>query len=155
MVILNIIWPTFAMVALVFVVWITLFVQRLGHIKRTPPAAGDFASGEAARRYFTPVEMPANNLANLFEMPVLFFALVPLLLITQHANAVQIVLAWAFVLLRAAHSFIHIGPQKVQARFVVYLLATVVLSAMWLGFFMDMVGAAYQYSQAMAAMPHM
>ena len=154
MVILNIIWPTFVLVALVFVVWVTLFVQRMGHLKATPPGAEDFASGEAARRYFAPVEMASNNLINLFEMPVLYFALVPLLLITGHANGAQGVLAWLFVALRCAHSFIHIGPKNVQARFVVYLISTIVLAMMWIGYFIDMASAAYAYaySQAMAAM---
>ena len=153
MVILNIIWPTFAMVALVFAVWMTMFVQRARHMKATPPRAEDFATGDASRRYFTPVEMPANNLVNLFELPVLYFALVPLLLITAHANGAQVVLAWLFVALRAAHSFIHIGPKNVQARFVVYLASTIVLAMMWIGYFIDMVGAAYVYSQAMATLP--
>lgn len=134
----GILWPTFALVALIFIVWLTLFVQRFGHIKRNPPTAAYFATGEAAMRYFEPVEMPANNLRNLFEMPVLYFALVPLLLITHHAGHVQVLLAWIYVTLRAVHSFIHIGPKKVMQRFQVYLLSCIVLSAMWIGFFIDM-----------------
>lgn len=89
-------------------------------------------------RYFTPVEMSANNLRNLFEMPVLYLALVPLLLITHHANHLQVLLAWIFVALRALHSFIHIGPKKVMPRFMVYLASCIVLSAMWIGFAIDM-----------------
>ena len=150
MIFLNIIWPVFAMVAITFAVWFTLFVQRTAHMKVNPPAATDFEHGEAARRYFQPVEMPANNLANLFEMPVLFFALAPLLIVTQQATAVQIVLAWLFVALRAAHSFIHIGPKKVPARFMAYLASCVVLLAMWIGFGIDMVAAAARYSAEIA-----
>ncbi len=150
MVILNIIWPTFALVALIFVVWVTLVVVRMRHLKTTPPAADDFVTGEAALRYFRPVEMPANNLANLFEMPVLFFALVPLLLITNHANHIQVLLAWLFVAFRAGHSFVHIVARTVQARFLAYLASVVVLTIMWIGFFVDMVMAAQAYSAAMA-----
>ncbi len=151
-VLVNIFWPTFALVGLVFAVWMTLFVQRFALMKRNPPSATDFADGDAALRYFRPVEMPANNLANLFELPVLYFALVPLLLITGSTNGFQVLLAWAFVLLRMGHSVIHIGPKKVQARFIVYLLSTIVLFAMWIGFFVDMVWQAYAYSQAVATM---
>ncbi|MEG3145726.1 MAPEG family protein [Sphingomonas sp. RT2P30] len=156
----GILWPTLAMVGLIFVVWVTLFVQRVAHMRRNPPQASDFADGEAATRYFLPVEMPANNLRNLFEMPVLFFALVPvlffalvpLLLITRHADQVQVLLAWAFVVLRAAHSVIHIGRNKVTVRFFVYLAACAVLSAMWIGFAVDMVQAAGSYHAAMSDM---
>lgn len=138
----GILWPTFALVALIFIVWFGLFVARFGHIKRHPPRSEDVATGAAAMRYFEPVEMPANNLRNLFEMPVLYFALVPLLLITHHANYLQVLLAWIFVVLRALHSFIHIGPKKVMPRFMVYLASCIVLSAMWIGFAIDMLGAA-------------
>ena len=133
----GILLPTFALVALVFIVWLVLFVQRFGHIKRNPPRKEDFDTGEAAMRYFGPVEMPANNLRNLFEMPVLFFALVPLLMITHHANHLQVLLAWIYVVLRVLHSFIHIVVRRVQTRFMVYLLSCIVLSVMWIGFAID------------------
>ncbi len=152
MAVLNILWPTFALVALIFVVWFTLFFQRMAHMRRNPPRRDDFADGEAALRYFRPVEMPANNLANLFEVPVLYFALVPLLIMTAQANHVQVALAWAFVLARVIHSFIHIGPKKVQWRFFAYLVSVVFLTAMWVGFFIDIVRAARDYHRVMDAM---
>ena len=139
---MGILWPTFALVALIFTVWIVLFVARSGHMRRHPPTAESFADGEAAMRYFRPVEMPANNLANLFEMPVLYFALVPLLLITRHGDHLQVALAWTFVGLRALHSAIHLGPNKIIPRFAAYLGSCIVLSAMWIGFAIDMFGAA-------------
>lgn len=132
-----ILWPTFALVALIFGVWSTLFVKRMAHVRRNPPKRVDLATGEAAKRYFQPVEMPANNLANLFEMPVLFFALVPLLLITRHAGHAEVALAWIYVALRAVHSLIHVGPNDVRKRFPVYLASCAVLLAMWLGFAID------------------
>jgi hypothetical protein len=139
-------WPTFAMAGLVFIVWITLFVQRIGHIRRNPPGQGDLSTGEAARRYFQPVEMPANNLANLFEMPVLFFALVPLLLMFRQVTSAQLMLAWLFVLLRAAHSLIRVGRGGVRNRFRMYAASTAVLSAMWIGFFVDALGSSRLYA---------
>jgi len=148
----NIFWPTFALVGLVFVVWMTMFVQRTRHLKRVPPQSGQFATQTSMRQYFEPVEMASNNFTNLFEMPVLYFALVPLLIVTANVNGFQVLLAWLFVLLRIGHNIIHIGPKNVPARFITYLMSTIVLVAMWIGFFVDMVWAAYNYSQAMAAM---
>ena len=145
-------WPTFALVLLIFVVWAVMFVQRFGHLRRNPPGEGDLASSAAAMRYFQPVEMAANNFSNLFEMPVLYFALVPLLLVTHHGNHLQAVLAWVFVALRVVHSVIHIGPKQVMPRFLVYFASCLVLSAMWIGFFVDMVHAASLYHQALGTM---
>lgn len=139
---IGILWPTFALVALIYAVWLTLFVQRRGHMRRTPPRADEFATGAAARRYFEPVEMPANNLANLFEMPVLYFALVPLLMVTRQADHLQVSLAWIFVALRAGHSIVHVMRRGVPLRFLLYLLSCAVLAAMWIGFAVDIADAS-------------
>lgn len=137
MMVSGILWPTFLLVALIFAVWITMFAQRGALMRRSPPRPEDFASGEAALRYFQPVEMAANNLRNLFEMPVLYFALVALLIVTRNANHIQEILAWAFVILRIWHSFEHIVTKQVPRRFLAYLLSCVVLMAMWIGFAVD------------------
>jgi hypothetical protein len=128
-----ILWPTIAMAALTFAVSQVLLFQRMGHIKRNPPTREDFATGAAALHYFEPVEMASNNFRNLFELPVLFFALVPLLLVTGHAGPVQVGLAWLYVALRAVHSAIHIGRGPVPRRFLAHLASTIVLMAMWIG----------------------
>lgn len=143
-----ILWPTFALAALAFAMFLIMFVKRLGHIRANPPAADDLASGEAAMRYFAPVEMPANNYRNLFEMPVLFFALVPLLLVTSQDSSVQVVLAWVYVALRYLHSFVHVGPKKVQVRAMLFVVSAIVLSAMWIGFAIDIASADMVLEQA-------
>lgn len=143
-----IIWPTIALVALIFAVWLTLAVSRFGHLRRNPPRPGDFETGEAALRYFQPVERPMRNLANLFEMPVLYFALVPLLLVMRQVDMVQVVLAWAYVALRTLHSIIHIRTHDARPRFLVYLASCIVLSAMWIGFAVDMAAVAHAVSAA-------
>ena len=143
-----ILWPTFALVGLIIIVWASLVLARVGHIRRNPPKAADFASGEQALRYFQPVEMPSNNFSNLFEMPVLYFALVPLLLITSQATHVQVTLAWVYVALRVLHSFIHIVVRKVTLRAIVYWLSSGVLIAMWVGFFVDIWSASARYAAA-------
>lgn len=151
-----ILWPTFALVALIYLIWFVMYVQRFALMKRTPPTAEDFATMEGGKRYFAPVEMPAANLINLFEMPVLFFALVPLLLITHHANHIQVALAWAYVLLRALHSIVQIVVRRVPLRFLVYVLSCAILSAMWIGFAVDMASASARYqgaASAIAAVP--
>jgi hypothetical protein len=133
-----ILWPTFALVALIFAVVLTMAVKRFGYIRSTKPKRENFATSAAQKAYFSPIDSAAHNLANLFEMPVLFFALVPLLLIFHHANHIQVALAWVFVALRALHSFIHIANRPALARFRTYLASCMVLSVMWIGFAVDM-----------------
>lgn len=133
-----ILWPTIALAGLVFAVWFVLMRARLRHVASHRPTRADFADGESVARYFRPVERPAQNLANLFEMPVLYFALVPLLLQTGSANPLQVSLAWIFVVLRLLHSLIHIGPNTIRTRYRIYLSSCITLATMWLGFLADL-----------------
>ena len=149
MILVNILWPVFAMAALTFAVWIVMAVRRLGHVRDHPPGATTFATGDEMRRYFAPVELANDNLVNLLQMPVLFFVLALLLIVTMpFVPVLQVGLAWLYVLLRLAHSIIHIGIKAVRARFLVHVASNAVLSAMWLGWFIDMVAAAHAFSQA-------
>lgn len=135
---LDIVFPTIAMAMLIFAVTITLAVVRGKHMKANPPKPEDFADGASAQRYFAPVEMAANNHRNLFEMPVLFFALIPLLMMTGLDTPTQSILAWIFVLLRAMHSYVHIVPKNIPRRASLFMVSSIVLMAMWLGFAIDM-----------------
>ncbi len=151
MILVNIIWPVFAMAALIFGVWITVAVKRLGYTRENPPTAASFTTGDEMRRYFAPVELANDNLVNLTQIPVLFFVIALGLIVTMpFVPLVQIVLAWVYVLLRLAHSVIHIGVKAVRARFLVHVASNAVLSAMWIGWFIDMVVAAHAFGQAAA-----
>ena len=144
-------WPMIAMAALIFLVWFVLVVHRFGHMKANPPAADNFTSGSAAKRYFEPVERPANNLANLFELPILFFVIAILLIVTEMGNDVQVALAWGYVAARAVHSWLHIAG-KPRPRFMTYVLSNALLIAMWVGFTVDTIGAARAYHATMATL---
>ena len=76
----------------------------------------------------------ADNFSNLLETPVLFYALVPLLLITDTATDAQLALAWIFVLLRIAHSIIHVTYNNVFQRWLVYITSTFCIFSMWILF---------------------
>ncbi|UAK24514.1 MAPEG family protein [Sphingomonas nostoxanthinifaciens] len=139
---IAILWPTFALVLLIFVVWATMGFQRMAHVRDHPPTRSDIADRAGWEAYFRPVERPAANLANLFEMPVLFLVLVPLLIVMRQASHAQILLAWIFVALRAAHSLVHVRRGSVRVRFYLYVASCVILSAMWIGFAVDVVAMA-------------
>ncbi len=149
MVLFHILWPTFAMVALIFIVWTVLVTKRLHHLKTVQPTQADFADRAAMHRYFAPIASPADNLANLFEMPVLFFAIVPLLMATQQAGIAQVLLAWIFVGLRAIHSWHHLRG-RIRPRFRTYIASVAVLAAMWIGFLIDFIVAASAYNAALS-----
>ncbi|HMI19434.1 MAG TPA: MAPEG family protein [Sphingomonas sp.] len=143
-----ILWPTFLLVGLIFAVVITMATKRFSYIRSTRPKRENFATSAAQKAYFAPVDSAAHNLANLFELPVLFLALVPLLLVFRHADHIQVGLAWLFVALRGLHSFVHIKEGRALFRFRAYLGSCVVLSVMWVGFAIDMATASIALANA-------
>lgn len=76
----------------------------------------------------------ANNFRNLFELPVLFYVLVVLMLIMDDVDTTQLVLAWVFVISRYLHSLIHLSYNNVTHRFLAYVVGLLVLLIMWLRF---------------------
>jgi hypothetical protein len=80
----------------------------------------------------------ADNFRNLFEVPVLFYALAAVALATSHFPAWLVSGAWLYVALRALHSLIHCTYNKVTHRFAVFLLSFALLVGLWGTFFLTL-----------------
>ena len=61
------------------------------------------------------VQQIANSYHNQFQLPVLFYVLTVLAIITSHADLLFVVLAWLFVLSRLVHAYIHTSTQLCPA----------------------------------------
>src|SRR5262245_21912734 len=68
---------------------------------------------------------------NQFELPVLFYVLTVLAIITKHADAVFLVLAWIFVVCRILQAFVHVTSNNVKYRGGWYGVSAIVLLIMW------------------------
>jgi hypothetical protein len=121
--------PLFAMVLLNLLVWLRLYQTRLGEMKRRrihPQAVA--SSAQMATLEDT---RAADNFRNLFELPVLFYAAVLLIIVSRSESVVLLALAWAFVALRYLHSYIHCTYNRVKDRFSAYLFSGLALWALW------------------------
>jgi hypothetical protein len=136
----SILWPMIAQVALVAIVWIRMFVVRLGEMgeKRLEPQS--IRNSVLGANAFTRVEA-SDNFKNLFEVPVLFFAVCLALAATSQVTGAQVVLAWIFVASRALHSLIHLTYNQVMHRFYAYAVGTVTVFAMWALFAVSLASA--------------
>jgi hypothetical protein len=74
----------------------------------------------------------SNNFDNQFQLPMLWYAGVAFTLILGLADIVAVVLSWAFLLARIAHSYVHIGRNIMVQRFFVFAAGATVLSLYWL-----------------------
>ena len=75
-----------------------------------------------------------SNFNHQFEVPMLYLLLLPLLLVTQMADTVAVVLGWAFVASRVVHSIIQTGGNNVLRRFIVFLAGFTLVVLMWAWF---------------------
>jgi hypothetical protein len=131
-------WPAIFQVLLTLIVAMRMYVTRVTEMRarRVNPQA--LATRREAATRLENVAA-ADNFRNLFELPVLFFAICPALYGTGHVNSLQLGLAWTFVLSRYVHSVIHVTYNRVMHRFQVYLLGMICLFAMWVVFAVQLV----------------
>ncbi|HET8545372.1 MAG TPA: MAPEG family protein [Pseudolabrys sp.] len=76
----------------------------------------------------------ANAAHNQLEIPVLFYVLTVLAIITRHADVLFVAMAWIFVLMRIVHAYIHVTSNRVPRRGAVFGLCLLVLILMWVIF---------------------
>jgi hypothetical protein len=121
--------PVFATVLLTFVVWVYLYVRRIRFINANALDPIDLAvPGELARISPPEVSNPSDNFKNLFEIPVLFYALALYLFVTAQVDGVYVTAAWVFAAFRVLHSAVHCTINIVMLRFYLYLISSL---AVW------------------------
>lgn len=124
----HIIWPVLAQVLLTLTMFIVLGARKAKAVK-----AGEVNRKQAAlnnRVWPEEVVKVSNNIANQFEVPVLFYVLCLVLYSINAVGIVAIVLAWLFALSRFAHAYVHIGSNYVPTRLRLFMLGCFVLIAM-------------------------
>jgi hypothetical protein len=122
--------PCVAMVALTALVWVRLYVVRIGEMRANRISAQSLATSQQAADRLQRVNA-ADNFRNLFEVPVLFYALCLALPAASAVSSGFIAGAWLYVTLRGLHSLIHCTYNKVLHRFLVYVASTLLLFGMW------------------------
>ena len=124
--------PVFVHVVLVLVLLVVTGRGRVAAVTAGEVRLKDIALDSS--RWPDRLRKLANNYKSQFELPVLFYALVALLIATGLADGVSLILAWAFVAARLVHSFIHLGTNNVVHRLFAFGSGLGVLAAMWLWF---------------------
>jgi hypothetical protein len=120
--------PFLAMMFLTLLVWVYLYISRISFITSKKISPQDLSvPGKLAQISPPSVSNPSDNFKNLFEIPVLFYALVLYLFSTQQVDNVYVNAAWIFVAFRALHSAVHCTFNLIMLRFYLYLIATLVV----------------------------
>lgn len=125
----SILWPMLAHMGWVFLLYVWLTYARAQAVRR---GEVDYSSFELNREEPPAVARIRLNLANQFELPVFFYALVVLLVALGKVAMFDVVAAWVFVVGRVIHSLVQTLTDNVPLRgqvFMINALAVVALMA--------------------------
>jgi len=121
--------PFLGLMLLTLVVWLHMYYQRLSFLRRRNIDPQSVATNREILDTGIParVSTPSENLVNLFELPVLFYAACLYLYVTRQVDATYLALAYGYLGLRIVHSVIHCTYNKVVHRFFVYIASSLIL----------------------------
>ena len=124
--------PVLVQVGLTLILLFWMGRTRVGHIRSGEVKVKDIVLGE--RNWPKRVLQIQNAYHNQFELPVLFYALVALALITRKADMLFVVMSWMFVASRLVHAAIHTTSNMLSRRFMAFVAGVLILAAMWVIF---------------------
>jgi len=136
-----ILYPVFAMFLLTAAVLTRMGIARFGAVRSGTISLGfyrTFDAGEEPER----LRVITRHFINLFEVPVLFYVAVIIAHISHTATFLLVGLAWAFVLLRCLHSYVHLSANDVPLRVSFYAASGLVLVVFWGTLFVQLLGSS-------------
>lgn len=138
---LEIFEPVLALMIVTMLVWFLLLYRRLSFAMANRISAEKMNTPQKVKDLLPEKAMaPAYNLANLFELPVLFYALCVYLFLAGLVDNTFILMAWCYFGLRLVHSIVHCSYNKVMHRFAAYLFSSLLL---WVMLFRVVVVSVY------------
>ena len=130
-------YPVFAQVVLTFILLSYMAVKRLRALRDGELKIKDIALREP--NWPADVTKVANNFHNQFELPPLFYLACVFAFLLHNVSGIILMLAWGFVASRVGHSYVHLTSNNVPKRAYVYFLGCIILFAMWLVLFAQLI----------------
>lgn len=127
----GIIGPVVALVAWSMVMWVWMYATRIPAIVATKMQLDPNAPrGEQMATLPPNVRWKADNYNHLMEQPTIFYALAISLAVLGEGDGINLYFAWAYVGLRVVHSLVQAVVNKIQVRFLLFVLSNVPLFAL-------------------------
>jgi hypothetical protein len=123
--------PVISLVSWTMVMWSWMYVTRIPAIQKAKMVLNPQAPrGEQMSTLPPSVRWKADNYNHLFEHPTIFYALALSLAMLGEGSGTNLMLAWAYVGLRVAHSVFQATVNKIEVRFVLFFLSSLLLLPM-------------------------
>ena len=123
--------PVTALLILSCIMWAWMYITRIPAVRRAGMRLDpDIPKGVQMAELPARVRWKADNYNHLLEQPTLFYAVAFTLALLGAGEGLNLTLAWAYVVLRVAHSLHQALWNKIEIRFVLFLLSSLVLVAL-------------------------
>jgi hypothetical protein len=129
--------PVFFQVMLTFGILFTLGILRYRSVSNRTVHPKDYVLMTGQDQWPVMIQRLGRSFHNQLEVPILFYLLVVLMLVTEVQDSLLLNLAWLYVGLRYLHVLIHLVYNKVIHRFTVFVISCGVLVAMWVLFIFE------------------
>ena len=124
-------YPMFIMVLLTFIIACIAVKARLSSVK----------TGDVSPKYFRLMggqDVPdlitktTRNFNNQFEIPTLFYVVCTLYICFGIESLIALVFAWLFIILRVAHSYIHLTYNHILHRMLTFWASFMCVMVLWI-----------------------
>ena len=126
--------PVVALAAWTMIIWFWMYATRLPAMGRAGIDAKNIvgSTGGGLRNDLIAkgeerASWVADNYNHLHEAPTIFYAVCLVLAMIGQGDNLNATIAWAYVLLRVAHSLVQILSNRVVGRFALFVLSTLAL----------------------------
>ncbi len=127
----EILTPVVALLVLTSVMWAWMYVTRIPAVRKMGIKLDPhLPKGEQMSQLPANVRWKADNYNHLLEQPTLFYAVAFTLALLGAGEGSNVTLAWCYVGLRVAHSLQQSLWNKIEVRFVLFALSSLVLIAL-------------------------
>lgn len=134
---MPVLYPVFALFVLTAFSTLRLAYLRLNAVKTgvvNPKFYRDYQGYEEPEK----LRVASRHVINLYEAPVLFYTVSIIAYVTEVEGFAIVAMAWAYVLLRYLHSYVHLTSNKVLLRFRLFATSHAILVAIWITVFVGM-----------------
>jgi hypothetical protein len=129
----NLLLAALAMVLLTAAVGLRMLYSRVQEMRQKRLHPQKAATSKTMAANLENVQA-ADNFRNLFETPVLFYALVACAVAAAYAPPWLVIGAWCYFGLRVVHTIIHCTYNNVMHRLAVFAIGFVLLLGLWIAF---------------------
>ena len=120
--------PVIALLLLTSAVWAWMYITRIPAVRKAGMKLDpNLPKGQQMSELPAQVRWKADNYNHLLEQPTLFYAVALTLALLGGGEGLNVTLAWCYVGLRVVHSLQQALWNKIEVRFVLFFLSSLIL----------------------------